>query len=518
MDFLKKIVDWVKSFPDEYWKKFTQSQKILFVGVIVAIVVALVMTISVASNPNYTLLVRGLTDAEAGSVVQQLEESGIPFETGTGGAIYVPRAYNPEALRMKYISTGVIGSTSKGFEIMENQPLGATSFDKQVRYQIALKGELERTIMSLDGVNYAQVNLTIPKFTYYARGEEADPKASVLLVLSPGVTLKPENIKGVMQLISGAVEGLDYKEVRVVDNNSKILSDLVIAEEGVGGASSKMEVQQKAEDYYTRKVRSNLEQVFGLGRVVVMAEIELNWETIERESTEYEPVLRKTGVVVSEQTESEKSRSSNAGQVVGTDANIPTVYEATDTGDLTDFERESKTVNYNVNEIYEKILQNKQGEILNKNITVLIDSLAVATGVTTDSIKGIVANSIDATLTNVAVEFLAFDRSTEEQIKRQLELVETQQKFIQLVIGVTLLAISIMLLIYILSSRMKKKKKRQEIIQKRMAFEQEIQQTIEREELSPDEQELVTLMEMLFENVEKKPEEIAMVLKAWLNE
>ena len=458
MDFLKKIVDWVKSFPDEYWKKFSQSQKILFVGVFVAIIVALVLTISVAVNPNYSLLVRSLTDAEAGSVVQQLEESGIPFQTGPGGAIYVPRSYNPEALRMKYVSSGVIGSTSKGFEIMEDQPLGATSFDKQVRYQIALKGELERTIMSLDGVNFAQVNLTIPKFTYYARGEEAKPKASVLLVVAPGVTLKPENVKGDMQLVSGAVEGLDYQEVRVVDNNSKILSDLVIAEEGVGGASSKMELQQKAEDYYTRKVRSSLEQVFGLGRVVVMAEINLNWETIERESTEFSPVLRTTGVVVSEQTESEKSLSGTSGQVVGTDANIPTVYEATDTGNLTDYERESKTTNYNVNEIYEKILQNKQGEILNKNITVLIDSLVVATSVTTDSIKGIVANSIDATTSNVAVEFLAFDRSAEQELRQQLALVENQRKFVQLVIGVTLLAVSIMLLIYILSSRMKKKR------------------------------------------------------------
>jgi flagellar M-ring protein FliF len=518
MDFLKKIVDWVKSFPEEYWKKFSQSHKILFIGVFVTIIVALILTISVAANPNYTLLVRGLTDAEAGGVVQQLEESGIPYQTGPGGAIYVPNAYNPEALRMKYVSTGVIGSTSKGFEIMEDQPLGATSFDKQVRYQIALKGELERTIMSLDGVNHAQVNLTIPKFTYYARGEEAKPKASVLLVLAPGVTLKPENVKGVMQLVSGAVEGLDYEEVRVVDNNSKILSELVIAEEGIGGASSKMELQQKAEDYYTRKVRSSLEQVFGLGRVVVMTEIELNWETIERESTAYSPALRTSGVVVSEQTESEKSLSGTSGQVVGTDANIPTVYEATDTGDMTDYERESKTVNYNVNEIYEKILQNKQGEILNKNITVLIDSMVVATSVTTDNIKGIVANSIDATTNNVAVEFLAFDRSAEQEIRQQLAQLENQRKFVQLVIGMTLLAVSIMLLIYILSSRMKKKRKRQEIIQKRMEFEQEVQKTMEQEELSPEEQELVSLMEMLYQNAETKPEEIAMVLKAWLNE
>ena len=494
----------------------------MFIGTIAAVVFALVLTVSVAVNPNYTLLVRGLTDAEAGNVVQRLEEDGIPYRSGTAGAIYVPAAYNPEGLRMKYVSSGVIGSTTQGFEIMENQPLGATSFDKQVRYQIALKGELERTIMSIDGVEYAQVNLTIPKFTYYARGEESKPKASVLLVLSPGANLNSNNVKAIMQLVSGAVEGLDYSEVRVVDNNSRILSDAVVDEEDVGSASSKMELQEKTEEYYTNKVRTSLEKVFGLGRVVVMAEILLNWETIERESTEYSPVLRTTGIVVSEQTESEKSRTGTTGQVVGTDANIPPTYESTDTENDPTYERDKTTTNYNVNEAYQKILQNNQGEILDKNITVMIDSLAIeaqaATGVTTDTIKSLVANSIDATITNVEVAFLPFDRSAEYEMESQMKLLENQQKFIQLVVGVTLLAISMMLLIYLMTSRVKKRKKRQEIIEKRMAFENEVQQTIESEELSSEEQELVNLLEMLYRTVEEKPEELALVLKAWLNE
>jgi flagellar M-ring protein FliF len=226
--------------------------------------------------------------------------------------------------------------------------------------------------------------------------------------------------------------------------------------------------------------------------------------------------------VVSEQTESEKSRTGTTGQVVGTDANIPPTYESTDTENDPTYERDKTTTNYNVNEAYQKILQNNQGEILDKNITVMIDSLAIeaqaATGVTTDTIKSLVANSIDATITNVEVAFLPFDRSAEYEMESQMKLLENQQKFIQLVVGVTLLAISMMLLIYLMTSRVKKRKKRQEIIEKRMAFENEVQQTIESEELSSEEQELVNLLEMLYRTVEEKPEELALVLKAWLNE
>jgi len=166
-----------------------------------------------------------------------------------------------------------------------------------VRYQVALQGSLERSIMSIDGVMQAIVHLTVPKFTYYTRGDTTQSKASVMLTLRPGTVLSPPNVKAIMQLVAGAVEGLSFQDVRVVDNYSRSLSDSVALEGNMEMASSRMELIKLTEEYYTSKIRNSLEQVFGMGRVVVMSDILLNWETIEKEEKTDTPVSRTSGIV-----------------------------------------------------------------------------------------------------------------------------------------------------------------------------------------------------------------------------
>lgn len=518
MDFLKKIVDWFKNFPENYWKKFTRSQKILFLGTAATIIIALLVMVVVLSNPSYALLIGGLNQTQSGSVIQALEEQGVPYRTTAAGSIYIPASYQPDALRMKLFTQGVLGDSSQGFEIFESQPLGATSFDKQVRYQIALQGSLERSITSIDGIEYAKIHLTVPKFTFYTRGEESETKASVMIGLRSGVSLSPEKVKAIMELVAAAVEGLDYKNVRVVDNFSRLLSDSVSGDESMGFATSRMEIQKLTENYYTSKVRSSLEQVFGYGRVVVISEVLLNWETIERESKEYTPVTRSAGIVESEQLEKEKSVDRGVGAPVGVDSNVPPTYESTIVTALGEYEREKTIRNYSINEAYEHVLQNKQGEILEKNITVLLDSTAVSTSVNRDVIKNLVANAISATVTNVEVDFLAFDRSVEQQFESELQVATRQQKFIQLTIGFILLIGAMMLLLYLLLSRLRLRKQRQEILNRRQRFEQELLAAVPEEKLTPEESELVNMMETLFNAAENQPEEVALLLRVWLSE
>jgi len=259
---------------------------------------------------EYVALVKNVGEREAGIIAKKLDDMGIPYKAGPGGTILVPKNLNVYSIRMKLASEGVLGTITKGFELVETQPFGATSFDKQVRYQIALQGELERTISSLQAVKYARVHLTIPKYTYYVRGEMAKPKASVLVVLEPGMDLTPKQIRGIMELVAGAVEGLDVKDVRIVDNRSRVLSDKVALEEESQMASTKMELKKMVEDYYVKKVRNSLEQVFGVGNVAVVTEVVLNWEKIEKESKQYIPTTKKEGIVVSQQTETENIEGS----------------------------------------------------------------------------------------------------------------------------------------------------------------------------------------------------------------
>jgi flagellar M-ring protein FliF len=102
--------------------------------------------------------------------------------------------------------------------------LGETQSDKKVKYQVALQGELARTIQSLDKVKSARVHLVIPEPSLYSEDEE-QPSASVAITTNENKTLSAKEVQGIINLVANSVEGLDPKNVVIVDHNGNLISD-----------------------------------------------------------------------------------------------------------------------------------------------------------------------------------------------------------------------------------------------------------------------------------------------------
>ena len=520
--YLEKLKNW--------WKGLSPAQRILVGGSVVAILVAIVFAVYFATHPPYTLLIGGLSDEEAGAVTSKLEEMGIPYKVGAGNRIYIPVKYNVYEVRMKLASAGVLRG-EKGYELIEQGGLGATSFEKQVRYQIALQGELERSIKTINGVKAARVHLVLPKYTYYVRGGMTEPRAAVLVVLEPGVDLTREQIKGIMELVAGAVEGLKLENVKVIDQYSRVLSDRVLADMETMTAASKLEVKMQLEKYYRDKIRSTLERVFGPGRVEVIPDIKLNWSKIERELKKYEPPTRKGGLVRSQQTEREKAvNMPPMGGAVGAESNIPPGYQyVTGEGSGT-YERESQIVNYELNEMYEKFTQNREGEIEEMSISVIVDaSSSVLNGKTdewAEKVKELVEKGIGASASvtdlKIAVAFLPFDRSLEMEIQKAKLEEEKRARFRLFATGVILLTIIAFLLVYLLMLQIKRAKARKIVEERRIMLEEELKKMFAKEEevaeeiLTEEAKELKELTDKLDKAFAKDPADIAYVIRLWI--
>ncbi|RKX54989.1 MAG: flagellar M-ring protein FliF [Thermotoga sp.] len=520
MEFLKKILNYLKGL-FEKWKGLPTSQKILVSGILVSILVGFVFLIYTSLKVEYVVLVKNVGEREAGIIAKKLDDMGIPYKAGPGGTILVPKNLNVYSIRMKLASEGVLGTVTKGFELVETQPFGATSFDKQVRYQIALQGELERTISSLQAVKYARVHLTMPKYTYYVRGEMAKPKASVLVVLEPGMDLTPKQIRGIMELVAGAVEGLDVKDVRIVDNRSRILSDKVALEEESQMASTKMELKKMVEDYYVKKVRNSLEQVFGVGNVAVVTEVVLNWEKIEKESKQYIPTTKKEGIVVSQQTETENIEGSPNlyGGPVGAESNIPPTYESLEGQGKVKINRSKNIVNYNISEVYQKVIENRQGEVETKSITVFINrDSPTATITEEDAIKKAVANAVNATLSNVEVLMVPFDKTLKLEVMREIEKMKRQKRFVRFSILLMILTTALFFVSYLLINRLKLIRERKRTMMRRAELERKIAEMVKPEEIPPEKKEFLELKQVLEETAVQNPEEVVNILRLWLSE
>src|SRR4051794_20043767 len=129
------------------------------------IVGVLLFMFKLASAPSYTTLASSLQPADTGKVTAALDAQGIGYELQANGtAVAVEKAKVAQA-RIAMATAGVNASSSaqKGFELFDNQKLGASDFQQQVTYQRALEGEIANTITQVQGVTGAQVQLVLPQ-------------------------------------------------------------------------------------------------------------------------------------------------------------------------------------------------------------------------------------------------------------------------------------------------------------------------------------------------------------------
>ena len=97
-----------------------------------------------ATAPSYATLVSGVDPADTGKMTAALDEQGIAYELQNNGtAIGVEKAQVPQA-RIALAETGLAGGDKPGFELFDEQKLGASDFQQQVTYQRALEGEIAR--------------------------------------------------------------------------------------------------------------------------------------------------------------------------------------------------------------------------------------------------------------------------------------------------------------------------------------------------------------------------------------
>lgn len=206
----------------------------------------------------YKVLFSDLRQADAAAVVAELDKKKVPYALQDGGATILVPGQLVDATRLGLAGDNQALKGAVGFEIFNKSDMGLTEFAQQINYRRALQGELERTIMALDGVDSARVHLTIAEATVF-RDDRRPSKASVTVIPRLGRVLPPETIRGVQRLVAAAVPDLDPGDVVVLDARGDVVSG-----DAVGGAQSAApQAQQKAaiEAYYAGRIRQALSAV-----------------------------------------------------------------------------------------------------------------------------------------------------------------------------------------------------------------------------------------------------------------
>ncbi len=421
----------------ELWGKLTPLQKGLATVVPVAVFVALAFMLAAVSRPPeaYGALFTDLPREDAAAIVSRLKTSAIPYRLkDDGGTIEVPVKEVYE-LRLSLANAGLPKGPGVGFELFDKtQVLGQTDSQQRVAFKRALEGELTRTIMSLNEIRTAKVNLALPAQALFSE-QQQDTTAGVVVEVKRGYKLEPGQIRGIIHLVATGVEGLKPQHVRVTDSHGNLLSDLVrddLLDEAAEGAApggmttmsrqakvvqQQLALQRTVEVGYERRIEEILNKVLGQGRAAAKVTAEINFDQVKMSSKSYSPVAGTEGIIRSHQRKNETYSGVGGipGGVPGAESTIPG-YQAVVGGNLA-YSKQDETRNYEINERLEEVIR-APGAVRRLTISVFVDNVQPQQH---QAIERAVraAAGFDATRGDViAVENTPFDKTLLDQMQQ----------------------------------------------------------------------------------------------------
>lgn len=272
-----------------------------------------------ASDPSYGTLYSGLSDADGGEIIAQLEQMQVPYKlTANGSAILVPTSV-VDSTRLTLASQGLPQSAGVGFEIMDKQAFGISQFAEHINYMRALQGELARSIETLDAVASARVHLAVPEPTVFVR-KQALPSASVVLQLYRGRSLTEAQVSAIMHLVASSVTHLPVDNVTVVDAAGHLLSKPG-SRNGVDG--SRLEYTAQIERDYRQRIEAILAPVVGRDNVRARVVADIDFSVGERTEEGYTPNAGEAAVRSKQINASRQGDSAVIGGVPGALSNRP---------------------------------------------------------------------------------------------------------------------------------------------------------------------------------------------------
>ncbi|HZO92349.1 MAG TPA: flagellar basal-body MS-ring/collar protein FliF [Candidatus Baltobacteraceae bacterium] len=375
----------IASFPARFrvWWSAQSAQNRLVAGTVAAALLLGVVFFGAIRmrGPSYAVLFSNLQPDDASAVIAKLDSQKIPHRTSDDGTtIFIPQQ-NVADERVALAGDGIVHGGGVGYELFDRTNLGMTDFQEKIAKTRATEGELQRTIAGLTPVQSARVHIASPEASLYSSTQQPTT-ASIAIQTKPGMQLNSAEVRGITQLVAGAVEGLKPENVTIVDQNGTVLRPSALDGTGAGDATAsalkltqdQLIAKEKFESDLQQSLQGLLDQTIGAHRSAVRVASQMNFDANSSETKTYAPA----GTVLSEQSERETYNGTGANRnraigVPGTTTNVvPTYQGAQNQQSDGRYANTKKTTNYDVGEQTAKHVD-APGKVTRLSVAVLVN-------------------------------------------------------------------------------------------------------------------------------------------------
>ena len=417
---LKTVVTTVKT----KWTDASKMAKILIISIpVVVIAIIIVLCVMLNSNKSTAVLFSGLSASESGEIASAIQELGVTDVTvNTNGDIIVP-AEKADSLRMQMWAQGY-PKTTINYDIWNNGvDLWSTDTDKREVKRQQLESRLGATIASMDKIQSATANITLPEVSNYALSDnKCESQCAVFIQLKADAEpLTNEEVRAIYRGVTTSVEGLTKENVSIMD--SKLNSyewvdpELDQPEEdedtdksGVDIARKRLEFEQEFVQVLKDGLGDMFTKMYGEDGFAFNVSARLNYDSRNTESTQYTPAEGTDhGVKDHEDKVTWGGALDEDGGIVGVTPNAdlsPDYPTYTGLEDGQNYYYNKEEIQYSVSNVKETVT--KDGYSIDSLSVGLVVNQTNMTQGERDALQAIVANAAGTTVDLVSVYNIPF--------------------------------------------------------------------------------------------------------------
>jgi len=231
-----RVVDISSKNPLKYisvfWNKLAVIQKIIFIGIILAVIVSLVALHTLPQTTLETPLVSVIDfpikdKAALDRIVQWINQEGVKVNVTEDGIIQVADEVIARRMRVMFIVEDLIPSGIDSWKIFDKERWTITDFERNINFRRERIEMITDHIKVIEGIDDVYVIVIQPERTLF----RADQKPIIANVI---ITPKSESdifnnrkkIEGIQKILKFAIDGLDDENIVIATRYGFILNNI----------------------------------------------------------------------------------------------------------------------------------------------------------------------------------------------------------------------------------------------------------------------------------------------------
>lgn len=377
---IANILNQLKTF----WEKRSRSQKVIFISSTALVVLLIAMITYVSFKQNYVPLYSNLSLQETGQIKDELEDRGIPYKIENDGTtILVPEEVSSKLL-VDFAAKNIPNSGNIDYSFFsDNASWGMTDQEFNMIKLDAMNTELANLIKQIEGIDDAQVMITLPRESIFVQDQEREASASIIIHTQHGYQFQKDQIESLYHLVSKAVPNLPKENIVIRNQHLEYFDDYFSDEyDHHQTYTYQQSVKKEIERDIQRRLQQMLGVMVGADRVFVSVTADIDFAQENRVEELVEPVDldNMEGIPVSIETIHETySGQPQVGGIPGSGEDDIPGQEALEGSGDGEYELVKETINHEFNHIRKEIVESPY-KIRDLGIQVAVDNVVDRSG------------------------------------------------------------------------------------------------------------------------------------------